>query len=443
MLELVALIVVALAFAIILLRMNISVILFISYNLITALVGLSLLASDGTAQWSTVAIYASCVVAFLGGFVLGRRRLAPAADPVVSPKDFNQSMSSPLMLSSAAVYVVVFVAGGFAMYHLVVGGIPLFSSGSVEVQRFDFTSSGLFGIPGRMYLFGVPVAWIIATTVATSRSIKLWRFGPWIWATLFYVSCGTLSGFKSGLSAMLFVMAFSLIVITGTQISLGKLLVRHGWLMVVAGGYALYTLSTYQTYQSASVPLWRSILDRSTIVGAQPKQYAIEGFVSGNITNGIANDFVYFLAKYTGNQIPGSYSLERAVSAQIIGVDPSSDAWTTPVTVGGFPELVYSLGVPLAIVAALLVGLWVAALHRQTPNSQLKTIWRAVAVYFLYSWILKGGLAYYSLNIGLVASVLVVLAIIVTIIRPPAEHYGRRRAASRTVASVPQRAYAE
>ncbi|TKJ96932.1 hypothetical protein PlfCFBP13513_16155 [Plantibacter flavus] len=394
LLAVVAIIVLVILFA----HANLNVMTFLVYNSMTALVGLCLLAVDGVAYWTTAAAYGGAVVALLTGFVAGAAlRIAPRPQTALRTAKKATLFRFPL----PAMHATVWIVGLAACYHLVASGIPLFSS-SVEVERFDFTSSGFFGVPGRMYLYGVPLVWMLSASVAQQQGIKWRKYGPWKAATVFFVTTAMLSGFKSGLLALTVTMIVSYVVISKQTLPLRDLVRRYWFLLLIPVVYGLALASTYTSYQGTDSSLFRQLLNRVTLVGAQPKQYAIEHRVAGPIENGILNDLGYFIQKYTGQSVAGEYSFERAVSARIINVNPASNAWTTPVTVGGIPELIFTLGAPLAMLAVFAVGVLLRVAHGG-GSGVLGSFIRAGFVYATYSWLLKGGLVYYFLNIAVVA----------------------------------------
>lgn len=391
--------------ALILVRVRVTVMLFLIYNSAGAAAGLALYALDDKAEWSTAVAYVLCVVAILAGFI-GGSYLRPAAQRMVP---FRAMRPAPQVFRApdTAVSLVVWTVGLMALYHLVASGIPLFAD-SIEVERFDFTSSGFFGIPGRMYLYGVPLGWMLATAAAQAHGYR-WRDYPAWWvATGFYIVTSLLSGFKSGLMAMAVTGIIAAVVITGARVRVWQLISKYWLLLCVPVIFGLLVATTYSTYQTSDVPLWRQLLNRVTLVGAEPKQFAIEHNVAGTLNVGVLSDFGYYLQKYTGGDITGQYSLERAVSAKIINADPASSAWTTPVTVGGFPELIFSFGLPIAVVVALIAGIVLQLLHGRSV-SPLGLFLRAVAVYAIYTWLLKGGLAYYLINVTAVAVMILLL----------------------------------
>lgn len=393
---------------------RVNLMLFVIFGSLTTLTGLGIMASDGSAEWYTFWHFGLCMVALSAGY-----SVFPTHAPRLNRSALTSGDNAPgnvCLIPDPVVMGVVFVTAMFAFYHLIVGGIPLFAD-AIEVARFDFTSSGFFGIPGRMYLYGVPLAWVFATTVAHFKKTPWMKYKPWIWATSFYMLISLLSGFKSGLVAAFMLMLIFGIAISGKKLSLKFLIVRYWWVMIPPVAYGLLVAASYDTYQTSALPVWRQIVDRVTLIGAQPKQLAIEHQVSGAQSGAIWNDFVYFMTKYSSGDISGLYSFERAVSAQIIGVNPASSAWTTPVTVGGIPEFIFSFGTTLSVVLFFIVGSCIKYLHRPA-RGPYGAIWNCAVLYILYSWLIKGGLAYYMINILAVTLMLAILYVALSALMP-------------------------
>lgn len=395
---------------------KLNMMVFLVINLSTVLVGLIVLESSVTIVFS----YAGGIVALVLGYLVSSRGFKrPVYDPIIG----DQTKAIP----DHILYAIVVFSGFFGVYHLVVAGIPIFSS-SIEMKRFDFTSSGLFGLPGRMYLYGIPFAWMLAAANAQALKVKWRSYVPWRLATFFLTATALMSGFKSGLLAAAYTMLIAYFIISKNSVTVGSFIQRFWWAFSLPVIYGLSVATSYSTYDVAGQPLWLQLLRRVTIGGAEPAQRAMGGNVSNFVENGLLNDFSYFIAKYTGGETSRMFSLERSISADIIGADPSSSAWTTPVTLGGFAEITYSFGSPIAIVSMIVIGMWIGRLHYRTSISAIGLASSAVAAFGIYNWLLKGGIVYYVLNVAAVA-------VILTGVGALAWLFGPRARSSRVLAS--------
>ncbi|SFK18438.1 hypothetical protein [Cellulomonas sp. KH9] len=382
--------------------------------------GLTMLADSGQAQYSTAWMFLASVVAFLTGYFTSEfflRNLPARPTRALAP------------LRESAVWAIVLVAGALGTYHLFVGGLPIFSD-NIETERFDFSSSGLFGIPGRMYLFGIPIAWVIASANARALGMAWPTYRPWRVATAALVLTTLLSGFKGDAMSLVLTIVALYIIISGTRITLGEMVRRFWWTGALAVGYFAAVAALYPTYSASGQSVWVQLSRRLTTVPAEPVAYAIEGYahISANVP--VFSDLGYFIRKYSGNEAPGSYSFERAVSASMIGVDPASSAWTTPVTVSGFAEAYVSFGFAIALIMILLAGVALSYFESAQQRSTTGLVARAVFGLMITGWLAKGGLAYHAVNYVAVVAFLAAIGTCAAVLLPGQSH-------RRSIASFP------
>ncbi|GIG38797.1 hypothetical protein [Cellulomonas phragmiteti] len=363
---------------------------------VTSVSGLATLSTQGVIGWDLVVAYGGGLVALLVArlIVVARRR-----DPALA----RRITTDPL--PERVVWAIVLTAGVLAMYHLAVGGIALFSD-HVERQRFDFTSSGLFGIPGRMFLFGVDLAWVLATVNAAARGTR-WRSSrPWVTATAVLLVTTLLSGFKGQFLSVVVLAALTWSLLSSKAPRIGTL-ARRFWILVVAGvAYLFATALLYPSYNDGSDTVVGKLLARFTTVSAEPRALAMTRSVGPLPENLFVNDIKYYLERYFN--IPGdaSFSFERMVSAAITGVDPASAAWTTPVTVGGFAEFSYAWGVGVAVCGFFALGLVLGRIEASKPRTVINVVVNITLVLAIQSFIAKGGAIYNILNWAAVAVML-------------------------------------
>lgn len=374
---------------------------FVFAGSVISIAGLSSLASTGEISSSRVVWFATAAMAMQLGL---STRIRSSDAPIARRK--NAETQRRLESHDArpdSLVPVVWIVGALAIYHLMKGGLPFLGT-NVEVSRFDFTSSGLFGIPGRMFLYGVPITWSLATASAFSRpSGRLLDQRSWRIATAFLIATSLLGGFKSGVVSLLTTCILVVSTVSeGWHYRVVTLLRRYWIAVVLALGYAmLVALKFYPTYRDSNESIGVLILDRIFVDGIQPKALALSGELAPQRENILA-DLRYFLLKYTGNPTPGMYPAERQISAAIIGVDPASDAWTTPVTVGGVAELIFFLGPVWAALVAFFLGLLTRAICSKRSESWVTRGVGAVWVLMINSWVSRGGLVYYALNYAVV-----------------------------------------
>lgn len=379
-------------------------VLAIAIQLLLFLVGLVVYASRGELPWWPPVLFGFAIASFLFGSYMCKRIFLTERSP--RTENFG--------VPDLVVWSVVTFAGSLAVYHLIAGGIPLLSS-SIERQRFDFTSSGLFGVPGRMFLFGVQISWAFAGANATAKGLRWRNYTPSLTATTILVSTTLLSGFKGAIASTAILSACLYVMITRSDIRLKEVALRYWWAAVPAGIYFFGVATLYGTYKTNQNPLWVQLFERATTVGAEPAKLIIGGeFERDNYT--LLSDLGYFLAKYTGLDTFSMVPFERVVSAEIIGVDPFSSAWAPPVTITGFVEAYYWFGAVLALLLIALAGFALAWITRSSIRSAPGMFARIVALLAIYNWLIKGGLAYYLINPVAVGGMLGIVAVVAWII---------------------------
>ncbi|WP_127843518.1 hypothetical protein [Acidipropionibacterium jensenii] len=288
-----------------------------------------------------------------------------------------------------------------AAYHLGRAGIPILSA-NTEISRFDFTSSGFFGIPGRIYLFGVPIMWILITARAVYRADHIWQSRTWVLYSIAYVVISVLGGLKSGLIALVIIAVIILPALTGRRVRVGTMIRRWWYLFIIGASYAAFiAVRLYPTYRDQGNVV-DALMTRLTTGSAEPKVSVLTASVTPP-PGGFWGQFSYYFMKYSGGDVSGRYVLERAVSAKIYGADPSSDSWTTPVTVGGVAEMVYWAGPILGILLLLAFGCLAGYLDGSARQSPRKGAANATILYCFYLWLSRGNLPYYLINFVIVS----------------------------------------
>jgi hypothetical protein len=211
--------------------------------------------------------------------------------PVVDPRPY----------AAATLIAFEFVVLAFVAYHFVVGGIPLLSA-NVEVERFDFTGSGLFGLPGRMYLFGLPFLVIFTSAHDARQSSRVTRSVVRV-AWVAYALAQILAGFKGSLLAVLLV--FLLVrAIVGRPLHL-RAIVAPRYVAVGLAGLAFALLIAFQ-YGSLHLTSPSSAIsylgDRLTVIAAEPG-YVAMAELGGRARPYLLDDFIYAVEKYTRIEI--------------------------------------------------------------------------------------------------------------------------------------------
>ena len=205
-----------------------------------------------TAAWVTISLVVLAV-----GYLLARRFTPRPNGPALRLGDDG---------GRRYVLVLVSFVGLFTLIHFAADGIPVLS-GNVETSKFEFGKS-LFGIPGRIYLYGLP----LATGAALARSRQLGLRWSKDRLTLIAISLFTvsrlLSGFKGGLLEVLIVLLIAAVLAQGPVTSVAHVLRRYLPLVITAVIAVFLVGSLYSSYQGHGRSLPDIILARATTNGA-------------------------------------------------------------------------------------------------------------------------------------------------------------------------------
>ena len=412
-----------------LLGSRVSLVSLLVVQLTASVFGMWLLVVSGDIAPSILWTYGLAMVGLVAGRLLATLRHLPVA-PVGT---------GHAGLSDSVVWSVIVVSAALAFYHLLRAGIPILSS-DVEVERFDFTSSGLFGIPGRMYLFGVKIAWIVASANAAVLGIPWTRYRPWWGASAALLVISLLSGFKGQIPALASVALMVWIMTHRDRLTYWNVVRRFWPVAVGAVAYFLLVAGQYGTYQGSRQSVLQSSWERWTIGSAQAPSIALGGHFAYLPGNSLVNDVLYYAQRYAGIGPGAPYSLDRAVSASITHANPASTDWVVPVTVGGYSELVLALGIPLAVAAMVAIGWYLGVLETDPRGGPLRLAIRIVIVSVIMTFVVKGGLVYAVLNWAAVALILFAIGALAHVLldrpravprdhRPPAEQRERTEVA--------------
>ncbi len=355
---------------------------------------------------STALMYCAAVACLVVGHLIHQswRRLRPLAAAPSSLDNLPRRSTPGVIVFSSIVIFLTF-------YHFFVSGVPLLSE-DVETARFDFTSSGLFGIPGRMFLFGLPFTVLLVSTAAFRKlmpvSRKLFYF---VW--LSYIATSLLGGFKGGLVAVLTIMLLAQSVVS-RPLSLRRAVV--GWRVFVLVGALLYCGLISFRYRSLGLTSPGDVIPylaaRATTSAAAPGYLVFSRYgTDGTGGDHYAQDATYFLRKYLPFIFPDdgvTLPFDKTVSAALYHTPISSTSFIVPVTVGAFPELVSNVGVGAAMAGMFLVGVCISYFvsRAQLSSGAFQSALFALTVNLLQIYILNGNLVYTCFNLVLVGLLL-------------------------------------
>lgn len=326
-------------------------------------------------------------------------------------------------MSGGVVWCIIGVAGIGTLYHFAVAGVPIFAT-DIERARFDFAGSGLFGLPGRMFLYGTKFAWVVASLNATALGRDWKRYPPWWAATGLTLGSALLSGFKGQvLTFVVLILVVHGFVSAGRGQRIGRLGAKYGWVLATGFAYFFYVATKYGTYARTGRGGIRLLGERLTGLAAEPAVLVLSWVSEGSRANILRSDLHYYLLKYAGGDVSSMFAFERQVSGSIYDINPASNAFAPPVTIGGPSELMFAVGPLVAVPLLVLIGAFCARLETPVQGTVLRNAVRACFLFALYTWAIRGGLIHALLNWGAVLALMTLLAVAVRIVsgRTPRE----------------------
>ena len=349
----------------------------------------------GTSVWI---FYAAANAAMILGYRLVWVVLSRGSGPV--PAAISRRAIVALRLTSLTVIVM-------AAYHLVASGIPILRP-DVEVERFNFTASGLFGIPGRMYLYGLPAV-VLGSTVVQSRMAHpaVGRLVKVNWIS--YALAAMLSGFKGGLLNVIVLYALAR-ALSSRPIALNaSKALRYALLIIAALGFATAVSLRYSSLGAADMPAAVQYMGaRLTVIPALPGHHAVTELDGGPQTGlYLLDDLYHFISKYFRIDLGAGpvFPLDKVVSSQLYATPLSDDSFIVPVTVGAAPGFYVDFGSAAAIIGMAVMGAVYAYLVFRvlTTRTVLGSCVLSLAVYFLNTFLVNGSLVYVVLNLAIVS----------------------------------------
>lgn len=313
------------------------------------------------------------------------------------------------------------------IYHFAVGGIPALSS-NVAQSRFDNTSSGLLGIPGRMKLYGPDMLFFYTCYFHYRRDIfpKYKKYDKYFYiAILVEVLTALSSGSKSSVLG-LWVLILYYFVYRNKDISIKRFFNRKVITGIVVIGilgmaYFAFYFKRYNN-QYSEMNMVSYIIYRSTSLMGEGATYIFNNKDAINIP--FWYDLIYYLQKYFHVSFCNStvMPLEVAVSNSINHITyTNAYAFYVPITIGAFPELMYffSFGVlPLSLILGILFGYIYDKIRKVHSPFEFSSL--CLLLSFFADYISKGGTWFHIINYFLIYCIFFIFYQIGKNIRIPA-----------------------
>jgi hypothetical protein len=386
-----------------------------------------LLASVGLGQWLSGAyltratnhglflVVAVGTAAFLVGYMLADSRRGRSSSRDRQGVTIAQRQALRVLAAVTVILVVV---------HFAVGGVPLFAS-DVETVRFQLANSGLFGMPSRAYLYGLP---ILVLAYASMRDLSRRDRVVFLFLAVTFVLSRLLGGLKSGLWEVTLVVLLAHIVHLGSVPPvLSRPVVRRALLVVVAVLFAAYLGTQYSTVQVRSMRAAADYLTARLTVGTVGAgEYAVEGHALDRDGSRLGGDFLYYLDRYSaglprrlGLFTPPLFDTSRLISTGSQGMPADTPAYVSPVAPGLAPSLFLDWRWPGVILGMAVAGFVLRWMQWRaiTASGLVAGVWAAGGLVLVYV-VANGTVAYYVINFAVVAvAYLVVQALLLGALR--------------------------
>jgi len=365
----------------------------------------------------------------------GRSGKGSTSTPGMSGSDTHPA--SRAQLRGIVVTAVLFCL--VTAYHFSVTGIPILS-GNAELARWNFTGSGLLGIPGRIYSYGLTGLYVLVacirsstpSTAALGRSFTKVQ----LWLGVFIALTRVLGGFRGEVLAfVVVVLACELVARPGIRLRAALRNPRLvGAVVLATVGPFLYAFAVGSTYksteyfsQTTGISSTERFIDRLTGSGVEPGRIAVASREQQvDLVPGLAvtNDFRYYTSRYVPGVKHDGHDLNTVLSAKMSGrlvtneTSSNPQDFLVPVT-PGLPAFVwYDFGFVGMLAAGILVGSALAKASAATRSRQpLRMYIGTIALLAAKDIVLKGNPWYQVYNWPLAAAGTYVLVYLLSIER--------------------------
>lgn len=375
----------------------------------TSAIGLSVTSIDiGLESMQASGLYALGIMSLFAGMFLtqfGTRSKRPALAPsqptsaLIDPANTTRRIGTAPYLTALLIFLI-------ATYHVIAAGPALFAE-DILVARFQHGETGFFGIPGRMYQFGVYLAFFILVAAhlrsRTTTSKRLAYTGG-VALLIFLV----LAGNKG--NALQFIAALT--VVSPMLVAMGGHgRIRRGlpaWAYFVLGAMALAVFlaiasiqveaSNASMYADPVEALWKRITEVSGVAFSVVVYQVApsEGFGFGAY---FINDVRYLFSKLLGTG--DAYATIQIASSYVTGRDLDSGLFLVPVTITAIGYGYLELGVLGVMVIPYLLGLTMKLLAAHATKAPTPFgAGAAMYMQLVMFWVItKGGVGYFLINV--------------------------------------------
>jgi oligosaccharide repeat unit polymerase len=316
-------------------------------------------------------------------------------------KKYFDNINTDYIITSRRLLLVVAIFLSMIVYHYLVGGIPLFSE-NILFSRFESTSSGLFGVPGRFNLYG---GFILLFLCFSSYAIKgqafkkilLFSFIVLLISLLFKGSKGTLIHF---LVAYLICRSSDNYKISKTPKKTFKVLLCFALIVLPSFVYISNVhIESGTRYTNLAEVIFMRIFELSGKGYFNSVTNYIETYGFGYGMN-LFNDTITFFNRLFDSDTNLYYTSEK-VSALTTGT--SIDQYLVPQEINMFGYSYMEFGIFGVIFSGVLFGYIYGRTIYRTQNSNNVMSLCNLMFFQLYLFLIfiKGNIALITINMGI------------------------------------------
>lgn len=331
----------------------------------------------------------------------------------------NHQIIKPTTLFSFKIIFIFIIL--FVIYHFKVVGIPIF--GNVVLDRYNIMGSGLFGIPSRSYLYGLPILLVISYFIYKNYSFfkikhKIKKsFYFFILLLLILILTRIIGGFKSGLLEILFLLIFLHLSSEG-PLKASKFIKAYTIPLLIIFTFIFFLASLYSTSIEKHGDTSSYLIARSFFMSIWPENYIFENSIFIDPAYYFLNDFFYYTSTYLHLKVffdTTYYPTVTHIFAGIQNLDLKQaveNANVVPVTISFIGANYMNFGYFFGLVASYIFGYLFGFAYIKTIKAKgyiNKTIFFFLQ-YMIYSYYIKGNLMFMLFNYGLILLVIFLIS---------------------------------
>jgi len=282
----------------------------------------------------------------------------------------------------------------FIFYHWYMIGIPYFSE-NIHTLRFNLRTSGFFGLPSRLAVYGITVLFILTLLSYEKDILKKERL--YIYFLIIFI----FTSFQSSKSSLLPIFYYLVLCYPLIQIKRATIYTYRNFIFSIILIYGYFILTFGQIGTIDNLGILDYLILRSTVITYDSGIFLLYKMPENHFffvfNNAILNDLLYpIFTLFTSEVTTLNEQLSRAMYGNYTGL-------SVPVTPGWFAyhNFIFRYSVSLTYVYSLIFGLLIGFLDNKVfnSNSLLTQVALITSLYWLWTGYSKGNLYYIILNL--------------------------------------------